>query len=248
MSQTTSSDILMKFVLNGTPIPGESTAAITAPGKTPHKLLHGFRRGGMLEIDSFTFSLGVQDPNTSSTITPTQPGSTQPGTQPGMPPGTQPGMPPGGWPPGQGPTGGRPGPYPAGKSTLGQFQGWRSGRGNQTKYPVSVQPISFTRSIDRASTELLHYCIKSISFDSASLVKRKAAGGGIAGEPYLRLDFTGVLITDVSWTNDDPVKETCKFISRAITVQYRPQLPDGTLGAVRHGFWSMNPSEREVIL
>ena len=79
-------------------------------------------------------------------------------------------------------------------------------------------------------------------------MKRKAAGGASAGEVYLRLDFVGVLITQVGWSNDDPVKETCQFIARAITVNYRPQLSDGTLGDTRHGFWSMLPWEHEVVL
>jgi type VI protein secretion system component Hcp len=110
------------------------------------------------------------------------------------------------------------------------------------KYGVQVQPMSFKRSIDRASISLLQYCINCTTFDSVTLVKRKATGGPAAGEPYLRMDFTGgVLIIEASWSNDEPVTEDCKFISRAISVQYRPQLPDGTLGIIRHGSWSMRP-------
>jgi type VI protein secretion system component Hcp len=131
-------------------------------------------------------------------------------------------------------------------SSIGQFQAWRAG--GSAGYPISVQPITFTRGIDRTSTVFLHHCIKSESFDSASLVKRKASGGNISGEPYLRLDFSSVLITNVSWSNDEPVQETVQFISRAITVRYRPQLPDGTLGAIIQKFYPMNPQEKEEIL
>ncbi len=256
MSQTTSSDILMKFVHRGVPIAGESQADPAPPGRPANRLMKGFVKGRIVEINSFTFSLGVQGaepgamtPGAQGT-TPQQGGMPWPGQQgaQGIPGWGQPGY---GYPGSQGrPGSGMPGMpgIPAVKpSSLGMFKGWRSG--GQSKYPVSVQPITFTRAVDRTSTQLLHCCIKSDSFDSVTLVKRKAAGGGISGEPYLRLDFSGVLFTDIAWSNADPaVTETCKFISRAITVQYRPQLPDGSLGAILHGFYSMNPSEREVIL
>ncbi len=220
MAKGDSSDILMKFVLDGRPISGESSSELETAGKPRSKLLSGFQKLFMFEIDSFSFSIGIDDDSGS--------GANPAGQKPGAH-GAK----------GQG-TANQP-------VTLGGFQAWRSGRGAK-KYPVNVQPVTFTRPIDRASTQLLQHCIKCTSFDSVTLVKRKAAGSAAAGEAYLRMDFTGVLITDIDWSDDDPVKETCKFISRAITVNYRPQLPNGTLGVIRPGFWSMLPWEREVQL
>ncbi len=221
MAAGDSSDILMKFVLDGDPIPGESNTELSIAGKKPSQLLGGFEKMFMFEIDSFNFSVGIEDDSGGAQA--------------------------------------RPGQHPAGHGTSSRgtsaappaphvgFQAWRTGRAHK-KYPVNVQPITFSRPIDRASNLLLQHCIKCTSFDSATLVKRKAAGSAAAGEAYLRMDFTGVLITNIDWSNDEPIKETCKFISRAITVRYRPQLPDGTLGIIRPGFWSMLPWEHEAPL
>lgn len=111
---------------------------------------------------------------------------------------------------------------------------------------VTPQPSTFSRSMDAASYLLLHHTIKRTFFKRAVLVKRKSAGGKAAGEPYLRMDFTGVLLIDASWNNDDPIEEEYSFQARAITMRYRPQLPNGSLGATRIGFWSMALDEREA--
>lgn len=136
-----------------------------------------------------------------------------------------------------------------GHSTTGGFKRWRmGGRPAAKKYPVDIQPIRFSRAIDRASSVLLQNCVDCATYDSATLVKRKSAGSAAAGEPYLRFDFNGVLMTGIDWSNDDQVKESCSFICRSVTVHYRPQMPDGTLGAIVPGFWSMLPWERPVVL
>jgi hypothetical protein len=123
------------------------------------------------------------------------------------------------------------------RNLRGGYQAWRSGKNHA--YPVDLKPITFTRSIESSSAILVQSCIDCVPFDSATLVKRKPAGGVSAGEAYLRLDFTGVLVTGVDWRNGDDVKETCTFICRGVTIGYRPQLPNGSLGAVISSFWSM---------
>ena len=100
---------------------------------------------------------------------------------------------------------------------------------------VSMQPITFVRYMDKASHALLYHVIKRTYFKQVSLVKRKSAGSAAAGEPYLRLDFNGVVLIDSSWSNEDPIEETYKFHARAISMRYCPQLPDGSLGAPRAG-------------
>lgn len=114
--------------------------------------------------------------------------------------------------------------------------------------PVTVQPVTFTRQMDRASYLLLHHTIQRTYFERVALVKRKSTGGPLAGEAYLRLDFEGVILTEASWTNDDPIEETYSFQARAITMRYKPQLPDGTLGAAMVGFWSVVPNAKEAQL
>ena len=127
---------------------------------------------------------------------------------------------------------------PVKPSSAGQFRKWRSGE-RTTPYPVDMQPVEFTRAVDTASVLMLEHCIHRVNFDSATLIKRKAAGSRASGEVYLRFDFTGVLITSIDWDNDEPIKETCLFITRGVTVFSRPQLPDGSLGGTLTGFWSM---------
>lgn len=127
----------------------------------------------------------------------------------------------------------------------GSFAKWHMGQ-NAT-YQPEISPVEITRGIDVASTFLLDYCIRREVLKSATLIKRKAAGGMLAdgtmtsGEIYLRFDFDTVLITKIDWDEDDPVKEKLQFISRAVTVSYRAQLPDGSLGAVVPGFFATAP-------
>lgn len=112
--------------------------------------------------------------------------------------------------------------------------------------PVTVQPVRFTRQMDLASPELLRHMIRCTYFERVALVKRKSAGTLLAGEAYLRLDFKGVILTEANWTNDDPVEESYSFQARAITMRYRPQLPNGTLGVPVPGSWSMVPNAKEA--
>ena len=234
MPATQTSDILIKFILDGKPIDGESNTVLDV-GTGRNELLMGFRPMKMFELESFSFSVGVEDDNDSDAKKASAATSIRPGAQRASARST---------------AGDLHTSQPRAKPTtgpLGGFKAFRTGRKHKP-YPVNVSPISFTRGIDKASIQLLTHCIACTSFDYVALVKRKPAGGAAAGEPYLRMDFVGALITDVAWTNEDPIKETCKFISRAITVRYRPQLPSGKLGAPRVGFWSMLPWETEAPL
>lgn len=110
-----------------------------------------------------------------------------------------------------------------------------------------IQPVSFSRPIDKGSPELMQLCIDSTTVYGAVVVKRKPAGGKAAGEAYLRFEFRGVLFTDVSWDNGESVTEKCSFITRAVTVKYRPQLPDGSLGAIKSGSWSRLPTQPATV-
>ena len=118
---------------------------------------------------------------------------------------------------------------------------WRDG--GEVEYPVDMDPFSFTRSMDRATSDLLTHCIERKPFDRATIIKRKAAGGAAAGEIFLRIDFTKVLLINVAWSHDEPIKETYQFVSRAVTIRYAPQLPNGQLGdPLPPAFWSMSKS------
>jgi type VI protein secretion system component Hcp len=222
MAQGDASDLMMKFVLQGQPIAAEGRSDLTLSDSSSSPLLKGFIPGCVFEIDRFTFRAGIRDDDTTAGPPQVKPAPRQTGSNTRS-----------------------TNAQPAAPRRVA-FQGWRNGK--KSKYPTDLQPVSFTRTIDASSPLLIQNCIDSISYDRATLIKRKAAGSAAAGEVFLRLDFIGVLVTGVDWSNDEEVEETCKFICRSVTISYRPQLPDGSLGAVVPGFWSMVPGEKIVPL
>jgi type VI protein secretion system component Hcp len=132
---------------------------------------------------------------------------------------------------------------------LGKFASWRDLRKTtaqiqEISFPVDMEPFSFTRLIDRASPLLFENCANSISFASATLVKRKVTGQKLALQAFLRMDFKDVLIVGISWDDGDIIKEKCKFICRGVTVQYRRQASDGTLAAPASAEWEQQMALR----
>ena len=132
------------------------------------------------------------------------------------------------------------------KTSIGQFKKWRTE--GKSDYPVDMPPIEFKRAIDSASTTLMDDCIHRNIYDSATLIKRKAAGGAASGEVFLRFDFTSVLIIRIDVDNDEPIKENYQFICRGLSMFYKPQLPNGTLGAIKSTFWTVAPDVKPVTL
>ena len=216
MPQGDSSDLIMKIERSkGVWIPAESTTRLDSLEGSSNPLLAGFKKNYMFEIDRFSFRAGTSgDESGGQNAAKNQPKPLKGAKTP---------------------------PTLAAVAAKGEYQAWRAGKSLQ--YPVDLQPSSFTRPIDSASTIMMQDCIDCFSYERASLIKRKAAGGAAAGEVFLRIDFIGVLVINIDWSDDDEVSETCHFISRSITISYRPQLPDGTLGAVVPGFWSMVTGE-----
>ena len=108
----------------------------------------------------------------------------------------------------------------------------------QSKAGVQLGDVTITRLIDQASMRLMQACINAEGFDSAAIIKRRATGGSLeSGEAYMRIDFTGVLITKIDWTDQHIVQEKCTFITRQVQVRYRPQAPSGLLGPVSSATW-----------
>jgi type VI protein secretion system component Hcp len=210
-----SDDLIMKFVLNGSPVAAESTTNLDPSQRSQNPLLKGFKQGHMFQVDEFSFKAGTIDDSMGDDEAEKKKGK-------------------------------KKGNSASASAKAGGYQEFRSGKAH--KYPVDLQPITITRAIDAASSMLIQNCIDCTSYDSATIIKRKATGGVATGEVFLRLDFVGVLVTKISWENDDEVKESCEFIARSVTISYRPQLPDGTLGAIVSGFWSMVPGDRQVTL
>lgn len=109
---------------------------------------------------------------------------------------------------------------------------------NTRPFPVDMKPFQVTRKVDRASSQLFKCFVTRKVMTSASLIKRKPAGGTVSGQTFLRFDFTKVLLINYSWDDGEQVTETLEFVCRKVRIQYLPQLPSGELGAAMPAEWS----------
>ena len=132
-----------------------------------------------------------------------------------------------------------------------KFASWRDRKKSRqaitaVTFPVELDPFSFTKMVDRASPLLFESCASTASFDSATIVKRKVTGKSTnALQGYMRIDFSNVLLVGLTWDDGEMIKEKCRFICRGMRVQYRPQVPDGTLAAASSAEWSFAMSLRK---
>jgi len=239
MAEQIVSDLLMKFVKSDKPIPAETTTEVTLKSSALSK---GFAPGGMFEVQSFTMKTGLSPDDEDakndkanqamhkamSVMALDLAGDTRKKADVARAISRVRG---------------------AQENAASGFEKWRAGQDVPPlkPYGVDMDPFEFTRAIDKASSILWKYCIDRINYDSATLIKRKAAGGKASGEIFLRIDFTKVLMIGIDWNNEDPIKEKCKFISRAVTIHYLPQLPDGSLGRALRAFWTMNPDKYKPV-
>lgn len=121
------------------------------------------------------------------------------------------------------------------RSRGGKFGSYILREKDDIKYPVELQEISVTRQLDSASPIFLEACLTQQAFKKAVIVKRKVVGGVTETSTvhhlgFLRMEFTEPLITSVDWEDGDVIKEKLKFVCRGLSVSYRPQKNDGTLG------------------
>jgi len=124
----------------------------------------------------------------------------------------------------------------------GGYLSWRSAtddeiRRGAIKYPLEFDTFAFSRKIDSASPIFFDNCLKSVSFKSATLVKRVAQGHNRQPLGFMQIKFTKVLIIGVDWDDGDLVTENCKFICRSFELRYRQQSADGTLGSESMATW-----------
>jgi type VI protein secretion system component Hcp len=200
-------DMLMMIEKSGQAMPAECSAQID---KTD-ALMKGFQAGKYFEVDDFDFGISLTDTDASA----------KNANPPPLVGGTQPGQP--------------------AQKTGARFTKWIQGMG-ATNYTIEMEPFSFSRQMDSASMGLFYACFLTKSFDAATLVMRKAGGvidatTGLGAVPFLRIDFNSILIVGMDWDGAEVVKEKCKFVCRRVSVQYRPQLHDGSPGQTVGGDW-----------
>lgn len=215
MPEQSKADMVMKFVRSG----GGRVNAECALGKDPaDPFMKDFSPASytsysnFFEVTKFDFGVEVKDDDTAvGTLSKTTPAGAAPTTK-----------------------------AAASAKAKGGFVSWRSATEDQLKkidYPVEFDTFSFTRLIDSASPVFFQACCATNSFDSATLVKRVSIGADKPATGFLRLDFKEVLITGIDWDDGEVLNETCKFICKAFSLQYRRQNPDGTLQAAVSASW-----------
>ncbi len=203
-------DVLMRVVSKGRAMQAESSTAFEAAKVMDMVLREGFVPGQFCELKEFSFSAGAE-----SSIT---------------------------------------GGHEGGKQDAGRTEEEKLARKKAKELAkanrrtadygnaqvLDMQPVSYSRQFDTASTLLFQSLVGCETLDQISIVKRKAAGTANSGEVYLRLDFSKVLMTELDWKDAEHiVEETGTFIYKQLQVRYRPQKPDGTMGTVVRTVWTM---------
>jgi type VI secretion system secreted protein Hcp len=93
---------------------------------------------------------------------------------------------------------------------------------------VSVQDVSFTKYIDKSSTNLIMACCTGKHFDEATLTVRKA---GDTPLEYLVITMKEVMVTAVSTGGsggEDRLTENVTLNFASFVTAYKPQKADGT--------------------
>ncbi len=172
-------------------------------------LIRDFADGKYFEVEDFGFGAGLDDDDVPKEYAP--------------PPAAE--------------TGKDPPKYAPKPFKLKYARFMKAGAKGSRGYPVDIEAIEFTRLMDQGSTLFFQDLCALKTFESATLLKRRAVGSGGGLQTYLRMDFTDVLMIGLDWDEGETVKEKYKFICRGVDVQYRPQASDGSLGAPVPGGW-----------
>lgn len=103
-----------------------------------------------------------------------------------------------------------------------------SAAGRATSRPC-VSPISFTKLLDKATPQLMVNAASGMVIPKATLTARKAGEGQ---QEFLKIELANVLVSSYQAAGSSagaPVEQFALNFSK-LTVEYRPQKPDGSLG------------------
>ena len=103
---------------------------------------------------------------------------------------------------------------------------------------VSIQDVSITKYVDKATPILMKACSDGTQFPEAKLTVRKA---GTEPLEYIIITMTNVIITSVSTGGsggEDQLTENTTINFAEVTVDYQPQAADGSPdgGAITYGW------------
>lgn len=110
---------------------------------------------------------------------------------------------------------------------------------------VNVQDISFTKYVDKASTNLIRACCNGQHFKEAVLIVRKAGQNPL---DYYRVTMNPVMVTSVSTGGaggEDRLTENVTINFAKMEVGYTPQKEDGTGDAEATLKWNIEANIEE---
>jgi type VI secretion system secreted protein Hcp len=112
---------------------------------------------------------------------------------------------------------------------------------------VSFQEFHFTSNVTKASPKLMLACATGQHIKEGTVTVRKA-GGDAENAPteFLFYKFQTVVITSVqdAGDNTDTPKENVSLAFAKVLVEYKPQNPDGTLGAAVDFAWDLAANKK----
>lgn len=109
---------------------------------------------------------------------------------------------------------------------------------------VNVQDLSFTKYIDKCSTDLMLAACNGKHFPEALLTVRKAGEKPIE---YLKVKMTDVLVTSVSTGGsggEDRLTENVSLNFAKVHVDYTPQKQDGSGDAAINMTWNIQENTK----
>ena len=99
---------------------------------------------------------------------------------------------------------------------------------------VKFNEFTIKKTTDSASPAFFKNSATGTHYNTVTLEMRKAGGDPqSSGQTFLKYTFGTVFTTKIDWSGpgDEGPEESITFVYGKLSVEYKPQKPDGTLGA-----------------
>ena len=99
---------------------------------------------------------------------------------------------------------------------------------------VKFNEFTIKKTVDSASPLFFKNLATGVHYKTVTLEMRKAGGNPeSSGQVFLKFTFGTVFTTKIDWSGpgDEGPEEQITFVYGKLSVEYKPQNPDGTLGA-----------------
>ncbi len=128
------------------------------------------------------------------------------------------------------------------------YEAWRAAKvntvGGKQLFFVLPDELTVVRDMDIASPSLLKNCLTGVVLTKGVLVKRgRNAAGDLLG--FMKMEFENLRIRAVDWSEDEPIRETCKFKYNKLTITYIKRKADGSTLASVNATWSAQAAAKK---